>query len=55
MLNTCAATYLCMRIAYIAVYISVTSQRRSLIRTGIWLVSTLMCMGIFVRAGIALA
>jgi len=53
-LDAFVVAYLCLRVAYTVVYISVSSHRFSLFRTAIWLVSTLMCMSIFIAGGFAL-
>jgi uncharacterized MAPEG superfamily protein len=54
-LNSFVIAYLCLRVVYTFIYVNVTSHRFSFFRTATWLVSTLMCMGIFVTGGIALA
>jgi len=54
-LNAFVVTYLCLRVVYTFIYINVSSHRYSFYRTAIWLVSTLMCLGIFVAGGFALA
>jgi len=53
-LNAFVVAYLCLRVAYTVAYISVSSNRFSLVRTAIWFVSTSMCMGIFITGGFAL-
>lgn len=53
-LNSFVVVYLCLRVAYTVAYISVTSHRFSFFRSAIWLLSTLMCMGIFITGGFAL-
>lgn len=54
-LNAFVAIYIFLRILFTGVYISVTQNRTSFLRTVIWFVSTMPCMAIFIRAGIALA
>ena len=54
-LNAFVLAYLCLRIIYTLIYINVGSHRFSFFRTAVWFVSTLMCMGIFIIGGIALA
>jgi len=54
-LNLFVTVYLFMRVLYTLVYISVSSHRLSFLRSTIWFLSTLMCMGIFVKGGLALA
>jgi uncharacterized MAPEG superfamily protein len=54
-LNLFVVVYLFMRILYTLVYVSVSSHRLSLLRSTIWFLSTLLCMGIFVKGGLALA
>lgn len=53
-LNTFAMAYLCLRVAYTLVYISVSTHRLSFFRSTIWFISTLWCMSIFIAAGFAL-
>ncbi|TVY59689.1 hypothetical protein LSUE1_G010256 [Lachnellula suecica] len=53
-LNTFVAVYLGMRVAYTVAYISTTSNKYSHVRTAIWMLSTLMCMGVYVKSGISL-
>lgn len=55
LLNAFVIVYMILRILYTGVYISVTQNRTSFLRTAIWLVSTMLCMAIFVRGGIALS
>lgn len=54
-LNTFAVAYLCMRVLYTGAYICISTHQFSLLRTAIWLMSALMCMGIFIRSGNDLA
>jgi uncharacterized MAPEG superfamily protein len=53
-LNLFVTLYLFARVLYTIAYISISSHRYSVIRSTIWLLSTSMCLGIFVKAGLAL-
>ncbi|TVY39630.1 hypothetical protein LSUB1_G003054 [Lachnellula subtilissima] len=53
-LNGFVGTYLAMRVLYTVVYVKVTRNSYSFARTAIWGVSTLLCMGIYVKSGLAL-
>jgi uncharacterized MAPEG superfamily protein len=53
-LNLFVTVFLFARVLYTIVYISISSNRYSFIRSTIWFLSTSMCMGIFIKAGLAL-
>ena len=54
-LNNFVVAYLCLRVVYTVVYISVSSPLLSIFRDAIWIVSSSMCSNIFFRGGYALA
>jgi len=53
-LNLFVTVFLFARVLYTIVYISISSNRYSFIRSTLWFLSTSMCMGIFIKAGLAL-
>jgi uncharacterized MAPEG superfamily protein len=53
-LNLFVTLYLFARVLYAIAYVSISSHRYSIIRSTLWLLSTSMCLGIFVKAGLAL-
>jgi uncharacterized MAPEG superfamily protein len=54
LLNSFVGAYLGMRVLHTIVYVSVSSNKYSFFRTAIWGISTLMCMGVYVKSGLAL-
>ncbi|TVY33125.1 hypothetical protein LOCC1_G008528 [Lachnellula occidentalis] len=53
-MNGFVASYLAMRVVYTVVYVAVTRNSWSFARTAVWGVSTLLCMGVYVKSGLAL-
>ncbi|KAG9236108.1 hypothetical protein BJ875DRAFT_457433 [Amylocarpus encephaloides] len=53
-LNRFTGAYLAMRALYTLVYVNVTRNSTSFFRTAIWLASTMGCMAVYVKSGIAL-
>lgn len=54
-LNAFVTAYLFSRILYTLIYINVSSNKLSYIRTMVWLTGAVMCLGVFVRSGLAMA
>lgn len=53
-MNAFVGTYLAMRVLYTVVYVGVSSNRNSYWRTGIYFLSTGVCMGVYVGSGVVL-
>jgi uncharacterized MAPEG superfamily protein len=53
-LNLFVVLFLLLRILYVIFYISISSVRLSYLRSTVWFVGAALCMGIFVKAGLAL-
>lgn len=53
-LNLFVVVYLLSRIVYTICYVSISSHRYSYIRSTIWFLGASLCLGIFVKAGLAL-
>jgi uncharacterized MAPEG superfamily protein len=53
-LNLFVVLYLFARIIYTLFYVSISSHRLSFLRSCTWFLSTMLCMGIFIKAGLAL-
>ncbi|KUJ07310.1 uncharacterized protein LY89DRAFT_789773 [Mollisia scopiformis] len=54
-LNTFVASYLASRVLYTLIYINVSKNSLSYFRTVVWLTGAVMCLGIFVKSGMAMA
>ena len=53
-LNTACGAFLLLRTAYLVAYIGITDTRLSLLRTGIWISSMVVCLYVLIQAGVVM-